>query len=98
MGKRTVSRRPFTHLAMMVLLTGCGIFGPDSEARVRAELVRLPGESASAAVGPAAAPAQAPPPAGITSDVTVTSLRIPITLVELRGPGDSARTAWSART
>ncbi|HUP51808.1 MAG TPA: hypothetical protein VM198_04995 [Longimicrobiales bacterium] len=72
---------------LLVLLPGCGILGLDSDVKVRAELVRLPGESATAPVGLARAPSAAPPAEGVTSDVTVTSLRIPITLVELRGPG-----------
>jgi hypothetical protein len=76
-------------LALTVPLQGCGIFGPDSNTTVRAELVRLPGESATAPVGPAAVAAMAPPPDGISSDVSVSSLRIPITGVELRGTGDS---------
>ncbi|HSM03178.1 MAG TPA: hypothetical protein VK858_01080 [Longimicrobiales bacterium] len=89
MRERRISFLLMTALA----LAGCGISEPDSNTTVRAELVRLPGESATApvattAVGPASsAPALAPPPAGVTSDVTVTSLRIPITAVDLRGSG-----------
>lgn len=90
MSKRTISLRLLTTLSLAALLPGCGIFGPDSNTKVRAELLRLPGESATAPVGPAGAPAQAPPPAGVTSDVSVSSLLIPITGVDLRGPGDSA--------
>ena len=89
MSEHRVSFRLAIGLAPLVLLSGCGIFGPESNTQVRAELLRLPGESATAALSTAAsAPSLAPPPAGITSDVTVSSLRIPITLVELRGPGE----------
>lgn len=75
-------------LPLLVLVSGCGLFGSDSgKARVRAELVRLPGQSATAPSEAAAGVASAGPAAGITSDVSVSSLRIPVTLVELRGPG-----------
>jgi hypothetical protein len=73
--------------ALLLLLPGCGILGPDSEAKVRAELVRLPGDPLSGPAAAMLAPSLAPPATGITSDVGVTSLRLPITLVELRGPG-----------
>ena len=88
--ERSISIRLVTALALSVGLTGCGIFGPDSKTTVRAELVRLPGESATAPVGPVAVAAMTPPPDGISSDVSVSSLRIPITGVELRGPSESA--------
>ena len=51
MSARGIALRLSIALALAVLLPGCGIFGPDSNTTVRAELVRLPGESATAAVG-----------------------------------------------
>ena len=83
-------------LVPVALLSACGISDPESSTSVRAELVRLPGESATAAVGPVSSgPSLAPPPAGVTSDVTVSSLLIPITLVELRGPGEQGVSLYS---
>lgn len=96
MSEPRISPRLVTALTLIVPLIGCGVSELDSNTTVRAELVRLPGESATAPVGPASsAPALAPPPAGVTSDVTVSSLRIPIAAVELRGPGDQGFVLYS---
>ncbi|MDH3270544.1 MAG: hypothetical protein OEN56_04385 [Gemmatimonadota bacterium] len=99
MSERRISFRLVTVVAAGLVLPGCGIFGPDSNTGVRVELVRLPGESATAPVGSApSAAALSPPPAGVTSDVTVSSLRIPITSVELRGPGEGGGELYSCIT
>lgn len=75
--------------APLLLLAGCGLFGPDSNVKARVELVRLPGQSASGAAWSGTDEASTIVPASITSNVNVLSLRTPIGRIEMNGPASS---------